>query len=244
MFLQKITSDDLNRNYSPSDIKQLCLRTKVRVDMTLFNCVHEAKKRFEKKGRLANRSERSTNALLIKAVHKKMVVPYTQEEVAKCNHIRQCQLKKENNFRLDRWRHESSQSRVIETTCSSSHQSLLLAQAPNDNPPPNTQEENTEVIMFPISNGTESQSSTIGLLDKEPDLSVGKKIAAVEKTPVANLDWVEAAVEYDSESITLETQEIELIDLQTESQHTEDYIVFGTQVPATSTQTQCSEPLL
>lgn len=213
--------------------------------MTLFNCVYEAKKRFEKKGRLANRSERSTNALLIKAVHKKMVIPYAQEEIAKFNHIRQCQLKKENNFRLDRWRLESSQSRVLESTGSTSHQSLLLAQVvPNDNPPPNTQEENTEVLIFPISNGTESQSSTMGLLAHEPDMAVGEKIAAVEKTPVANLDWVEAAVQYDSESITLETQEIELIDLQTESQPTDDYTVFDTQVPATSTQTQCSEPLL
>ncbi|KAL7736200.1 hypothetical protein ACLKA6_003740 [Drosophila palustris] len=109
----KITPDDLNREYSPTDVKQLCLRTKVRVDMTLFNCLWEARKRFDNKGRLANKSERAVNGMYMKAVRRKMVRPYSAERIAECNHIRQCELKKENNARLDRWRRNAIASSVV-----------------------------------------------------------------------------------------------------------------------------------
>lgn len=85
------------------ETKELCLRTKVCVKMTRYNCVYDAKKRFERRGR------RVTNALLVKAVGR-IVTPYTEQEIAKKNHVYQCELKKENNFRLDRWKLESSSS--------------------------------------------------------------------------------------------------------------------------------------
>lgn len=87
------------------DIRELCLRTKVRVNMTRYNCVHDAKRRFLKRGR------HITNSLLVKAVGK-IVEPYTEQEIAVSNHIFQCQLKKDNNFRLDRW-HLASSSLVL-----------------------------------------------------------------------------------------------------------------------------------
>lgn len=266
--LQKITVDDLSREYSPADVKQLCLRTKVRVDMTLYNCVHDAKIRFEKAGRLANRSERTINALLKKAVGR-MVAPYTPEEIAKGNHIRQCELKKENNFRLDRWRYESSQSRILESSSSGTtgHQSLPPAQVPNAQE--EDEEEEIEMLIFETTQDTEtrspstgethekeSQSSSIGELLNEPEMPEGGKVVHLDIAPKegkiatentsANMDWVEAAVQCNSQSMTVDTEEIELLGLESsQSQPTpEDYIVFDTQVPATSTQSQCSEELL
>lgn len=228
--------------------------------MTLYNCVHDAKIRFEKAGRLANRSERTINALLKKAVGR-MVAPYTPEEIAKGNHIRQCQLKKENNFRLDRWRYESSQSRILESSSSGTngHQLLPPAQVPNAQ---NENEEEIEMLIFEITQDTETpltgetleketRSSSIGELLSEPQMPEGGKIAhldiaskegkkATENTS-ANMDWMEVAVQLNSQSMTLGTTDIESSQIQLSP---EDYILFNTQVPATSTQSQCSEQLL
>lgn len=236
--------------------------------MTLYNCVHDAKIRFEKAGRLANRSERTINALLKKAVGR-MVAPYTPEEIAKGNHIRQCELKKENNFRLDRWRYESSQSRILESSSSGTtgHQSLPPAQVPNAQE--EDEEEEIEMLIFETTQDTEtrspstgethekeSQSSSIGELLNEPEMPEGGKVVHLDIAPKegkiatentsANMDWVEAAVQCNSQSMTVDTEEIELLGLESsQSQPTpEDYIVFDTQVPATSTQSQCSEELL
>ncbi|XP_064554898.1 telomere-binding protein cav-like isoform X2 [Drosophila montana] len=96
----------------------LCRRTKLRVNMTLFNCVWDAKRRLRRKDRRANRSDCYINAMLIKAVHRREILPYTDDEIAKCNHIRSCQLKKDNNCRLDRWRCDQkySESAVLQET--------------------------------------------------------------------------------------------------------------------------------
>ncbi|XP_034118791.1 telomere-binding protein cav isoform X1 [Drosophila albomicans] len=134
----RVSSEDLSRQYSPEDVRQLCLRTKVRVDMTLFNCLWDAKKRFDKKERLKNRSEVFINKMYIKAVAKKMVIPYEPKEIEKSVHIRRCILKKRNNLRLDRWNNlptqESSTSLSIEEISEDQEPSLMLAQIPNGLP--------------------------------------------------------------------------------------------------------------
>ncbi|XP_060645737.1 telomere-binding protein cav-like [Drosophila nasuta] len=134
----RVTSEDLSRQYSPEDVRQLCLRTKVCVDMTLFNCLWDAKKRFDKKERLKNRSEVFINKMYIKAVKKKMVIPYEPKEIEKSVHIRRCILKKRNNIRLDRWNNlptqESSTSLSIEEISEDQEPSSMLAQIPNESP--------------------------------------------------------------------------------------------------------------
>lgn len=59
------------RPYTEDEVKELCLRTKVKVDMTAWNCLWEAKKRFEAKGRFVNKSERFINRMYMKAVRQK-----------------------------------------------------------------------------------------------------------------------------------------------------------------------------
>jgi len=168
----KITAADLSREYSADDVKQLCLRTKVRVNMTLFNCVWDAKKRFDRKGRLSSRSERYVNSMLIKAVSRKMVVPYSAKRISNCNHIRQCQLKKDNNLRLNRWRLEP------------------------------------------------------------------------QSTPDTNCDWIDAALQINSESMEILDEDLETQQSENSvTQISEDYSVFGIQVPNTSTPAQ-SMPII
>ncbi|XP_034488972.1 telomere-binding protein cav isoform X2 [Drosophila innubila] len=230
----KITADDLSREYSPADVKQLCLRTKVRVNMTFFNCLWDAKKRFDKKGRLENRSERFVNEMLKKAVRKKMVFPYSPERVAKCNHIRQCQLKKDNNARLDRWSMEFRQSPVVEHSYAI-EPSLLMAQPSN------------EILA-------ETQESSIGMPESELEIWIdtAEDDEEIEDANVSkdsreqiivedNADWVEAAININSQSVDILNGDLQTP--QSESQP-EDYNVFGTQVPCTSTQSQGTEPFL
>ncbi|XP_062123427.1 telomere-binding protein cav-like [Drosophila sulfurigaster albostrigata] len=106
--------------------------------MTLFNCLWDAKKRFDKKDRLKNRSEVFINKMYIKAVKKKMVIPYEAKEIEKSVHIRRCILKKRNNIRLDRWNNlptqESSTSLLIEEISEDQEPSSMLAQIPNELP--------------------------------------------------------------------------------------------------------------
>ncbi|EDW62764.1 telomere-binding protein cav [Drosophila virilis] len=109
----KVKNSDLRRKHSADEVNMLCRRTKLRVNMTLFNCVWDAKRRLRRKDRLAKRSDCYINAMLIRAVHRREVVPYTDDEIAKCNHIRSCQLKKDNNCRLDRWRSKQKYSESV-----------------------------------------------------------------------------------------------------------------------------------
>ncbi|ALC45792.1 cav [Drosophila busckii] len=103
----EVTEKDMRRIYTPDEVRQLCTRTKLRVDMTQYNCVWDAKRRLMKKGRLENKSERFINAMLVKAITRKMCIPYTDEQIAKYNEIKRCELKKANNFRLDQWKRRS-----------------------------------------------------------------------------------------------------------------------------------------
>ncbi|KAM8707095.1 hypothetical protein ACLKA7_011233 [Drosophila subpalustris] len=250
----KITSDDLSREYSPTDVRQLCLRTKVRVDMTLFNCLWEAKKRFDKKGRLTNRSERTVNAMYKKAVQKKMVVPYSAKEIAQCNHIRQCQLKKENNARLDRWRRESIGSSVL------GEPSLMMAQIPNESMLPNRNNESAVAIVYPESNSVQAQDLSIRMPSSEPllwiessdedseDANAAEPAVANDAEPAdasaeVTPDWGRLVGDINSESMTIDEDFVDDQSTpQTESQPLpnipEEYNLFGTQVPCTSTQSQ------
>ncbi|XP_017856558.1 PREDICTED: telomere-binding protein cav [Drosophila arizonae] len=259
----KITSEDLSREYSDSDEMKLCLRTKVRVNMTLFNCVWDAKRRLDKKGRLVNRSERFINAMLVKAVTKKMVLPYTEEEIEKCNYIRRCQLKKENNRRLNRWNLESTQEAVLD--CSHLSPSLLPAQVTNQSQS-NSQQQSVELqlMKFPATLDSQNTESTLGILTNGPEMWVIEESPAAENISASEMveslsmpdlgpdtDWVHAAAQINTESMTIGTLEF---DLPTDSQpiisNSENYDNFNTQVPATSTQTQpqpqsqCTEPFL
>lgn len=260
--MQKITSEDLSREYSDSDKRKLCLRTKVRVNMTLFNCVWDAKRRLDKKGRLENRSERFVNAMLVKAVAKKMVLPYTEEEIEKCNYIRRCQLKKENNRRLNRWNLESTQENVLD--CSHLSPSLLPAQVTNESQP-NSQQQTVELPMkYPATLDSQNTESTLGILANGPEMWIIEESPAVENISASEIvenlsmpdlgpetDWAHAAAQINTESMTIGTLEF---DLPTDSQpivsSSENYDNFNTQVPATSTQTQpqpqsqCTEPFL
>ncbi|EDV92729.1 GH18668 [Drosophila grimshawi] len=216
--------------------------------MTLFNCVWEAKRRLEKKGRLANRSERFVNAMLVKAVTKQMVIPYSSEEISKCNHIRECQLKKVNNCRLNRWSNESSQSSVLERTQSNQSSLLPPAQMANESSDIplnlvvtiNSQALLTQPVMWV--NGETPESPA-----KSKDMAEAVDVS-IESTP--DMAWAEAAAQVNTESMTFESRDLELNTQQTESQpvalSNEDYELFGTQVPATSTQTptQSTEPFL
>ncbi|XP_052842785.1 telomere-binding protein cav-like [Drosophila gunungcola] len=98
----KVTPEDLTRIYSAEDIRMLCQRTKVKVNMTIKNCLWDAKKYLDKMRR-ANRSETYISRKIGKAVLKKKIIPYSETEVASYSHIVRCETKKENNFRLDRW---------------------------------------------------------------------------------------------------------------------------------------------
>ncbi|EDW58588.1 telomere-binding protein cav [Drosophila virilis] len=258
----KITSEDLTREYTQDEKRKLCLRTKVRVNMTLFNCVWEAKRRLEKKGRLANRSERFINAMLVKAVAKKMVLPYTPDEIAKCNHIRQCQLKKENNCRLNRWHRESTQATVLPDSNESSSQ--LPAQMPDQAASSGEQKSSASAsaLQYPASLDSQNSASTLGIFTNNPEMWVMEesqdtvgKLEVEAHTENSSLheygpdaDWAEAAVQINTESITIGTLDLDVQTPQTQSQPivstTEDYALFNTQVPATSTQTPCSEPFL
>ncbi|XP_060651646.1 telomere-binding protein cav-like [Drosophila nasuta] len=88
--------------------------------MTRFNCLWEAKKRFEKEDRFKNRSKDFINKMYIKAVEKGIVVPYKPEEIEIAVHIQRCKLKMVNNQRLDKWHRLASQA-----------SSTLLPHSPN-----------------------------------------------------------------------------------------------------------------
>ncbi|KAH8404642.1 hypothetical protein KR215_005844 [Drosophila sulfurigaster] len=176
---ERVTSEDLSRRYSPEDVRQLCLRTKVHVDMTLFNCVWEAKKRFDKKERLKNHSKNFINKMYIKAVKRKMVIPYEPKEIDTAVNIRRCILKKRNNLRLDRWNSLSSQvsstSLSIEEISEDQDPSLMLSQIPNQLPssPNGSRVAPVNTIIYPVDvtssapNSSEPQLWHVGNTESE-----------------------------------------------------------------------------
>ncbi|KAH8264368.1 hypothetical protein KR038_007699, partial [Drosophila bunnanda] len=113
----KITVDDMMREYTPEEVRMLCERTKVRVQMNRMNSVWDAKMRFDKKKRLENKSERFVNRMIEKAHMRKMVQPYSDLEREKYKELATCLTKKDNNTRLDRWQHQrlrASKSSVLD----------------------------------------------------------------------------------------------------------------------------------
>ncbi|KAH8358804.1 hypothetical protein KR093_002540 [Drosophila rubida] len=266
--LQKVTSEDLSRTYSASDVRQLCLRTKVRVNMTLFNCLWDAKKRFDKKGRLQNRSERFINAMYVKAVKNKMVFPYESEEIARCLHIRRCQLKRRNNFRLDRWRLPWQSPDVLEQSSGlDDESSLMLAQIPNrlPNSPANGKAATDIQLVYPASIESEIDIQLEHPAAKEPETSTSQQISEPELWPFkstnAESEDKQLSKNNESEDLTLSkmlankslpdwvdaavaiNSESMTIDIETQSESeplADDYLEFNTQVPCTSTQSQHS----
>ncbi|KAH8312703.1 hypothetical protein KR044_012327 [Drosophila immigrans] len=276
---ETVTNEDLSRIYTESEVRQLCLRTKLRVNMTLFNCLWEAKKRFDEKGRLDNRSERFINAMYIKAVKRGMVIPYEEEEISRCVHIQRCKLKKRNNCRLDHWRRlekgASLSSSSLVYSDEDSDPSLMLAQLPNRTMP--NSPKTAVQIVYPATIESDSSSSLNAsepqlwsvkkrqFEDKELSKNVESEDKLLEDTKSKDkelsknheseviqlfnglsdksLDWVEAAVQINPESMTID---LDTETPQTESQSIADnYLVFNTQVPCTSTQsTHYTEDLL
>ncbi|XP_016944441.4 telomere-binding protein cav [Drosophila suzukii] len=104
----RITEQDLAREYTEDEVRELCLRTKIKVKMTLYNCLWDAKKRFDAKKRLENKPEKFINGMYLKAVRKKMVEPYPEGYIANHRDVIRAQTKKLNNHRLDRWHGKKS----------------------------------------------------------------------------------------------------------------------------------------
>ncbi|XP_030376488.1 telomere-binding protein cav isoform X2 [Scaptodrosophila lebanonensis] len=199
----QVTSEDLSRKYTDDEVKELCLRTKCRVRMNMYNCVWDAKKRLTKK-------ERFINEMLAKAVRIRMVIPYTDEDVAKYNHISRCNLKRDNNIRLDRWRYEELNNLTGDVLCSAGKNSTPLDCG---------REQIIDEQEFQQGNYTQIP----------PELRVEPQLTAEPK-------FGEFLINMNSDSLTLYTQ------TQTESQkltdgtYSQDYEMFNSQIPATSTQ--------
>ncbi|XP_022224898.1 telomere-binding protein cav [Drosophila obscura] len=195
-----VTPEDLQRKYSRDEVKELCLRVKVCVDMTHLNCLWDAKERFNEKNRLDNRSERFINAMLVKAVVRKMVTPYTDEDVANANLVNRSQLKRTNNIRLDRWKRERERLAQTAIDC--------LQSLPGEESPTSPSESETETSFF-------ARPRTPQFDDQDDE------------------DWMQAGVQMNSESMSLVVSQSQS---QPVAPSSEDYIAFGTQVAAASTQ--------
>ncbi|XP_017084025.1 telomere-binding protein cav [Drosophila eugracilis] len=133
----RITEEDLARTYTEDEVRELCLRTKVKVNMTSWNCLWDAKKRFDKKNRLENRSDTYVNRMFLKAVRRKMVEPYTDEYVANQRDVASAETKKRNNYRLDKWR---NQRNALETESSPARETFV------DQAPLGTQDIDDEML--------------------------------------------------------------------------------------------------
>lgn len=185
VILKNITVEDLTREYSPTDVKELCLRTKVRVDMTRFNCVYDAKRRLERKGR------RISNALLVKAVGR-IVEPYTEKEISDGNHILQCELKKENNFRLDRWKFVASRS-LLGRSSTPVLENLPQAHDSDVTSQKRQGEQSEDVELIPFSSSPEMRSSSFKSFVNDIEMANEKNIVAAEMSD--GLEWIDEALE-------------------------------------------------
>ncbi|XP_068155886.1 telomere-binding protein cav-like [Drosophila tropicalis] len=235
----KVTIEDLKRQYNANEVRELCLRTKLKVNMTHLNCVHDAKKRLEAKGRLANRSNRFIDAMLTKAVNRRMVTPYSDDDVAKYKYINLCEFKKDNNVRLNIW--NKTLVRQLENNAREDqdavHRSLpsLQNEAGQDNweEAPVIEAFNVDGIGDDIEEDETNQGNTIGIIN----------IAMPSPQVVAQPDWLQDIDEINSESMTLCSEE--LLHTQSESEgQGADYVSFNTQVQATSTQDDDADKLL
>ncbi|EDW77853.1 uncharacterized protein Dwil_GK24325 [Drosophila willistoni] len=215
----KVTEEDLRREYTPEEERQLCLRTKVRVNMAYVNCVYDAKKRLDAKGSLTNKSYRFVNAMLIKAIKRHMVVPYPDDVVARHQYINHCELKKDNNLRLDRWKKQLERQKLLEN-------------------PPKTEpgDVNSSIIeLYDVD----------GIGDDDNTQEAGVQAAPLPQKN-QQTDWLLAIDEINSESMTLCDSNYSLQSqiLSQSDGMAADYATFNTQVPASSTQDSEADKLL
>ncbi|XP_034665900.1 telomere-binding protein cav-like [Drosophila subobscura] len=237
----KITPADLQRKYSAEELRELCLRTKVRVRMREHNCLWDAKERLGR--RLDNRSESFINRMLIKSVVRKMVEPYTDEEVARHNLVKRSWLKKRNIMRLEVWKRErESQSDTF------SGPSLVGIASQVDSAPAllelGTEQPEPEVDIFASSvvEDTGEDSVRPDALDDSQLWGIGHDGDTVSLPPesqsqqnssvpiASQMDWVDAALQINSEGMSLVNSSLSQPILS------EDYNEFGTQVAVASTQ--------
>ncbi|EDV44248.2 uncharacterized protein Dana_GF16116 [Drosophila ananassae] len=274
----RITAEELSRPFTREEVEELCRRTKVKVQMYRKNCVFEAKKRFDAKGRFKDASQRYIDKMLIKAVKRKMVTPYSDEEVAKWRSINRSLLKEQNLRRLEIWRQNrkslSRQSKTLNHTNDNISDSELMSSQSSVSIGSISDLEShlddggligigdTESAALGISS-TYPQMKLVkradisdcgGILEEEDDDDVSQLIiedmGQTQSQDVAqsqsqelgigpseeihpsllNLDWVQAGIELNSESIFDEKN--------TQSQKSDDtnYDAFGTQVGGASTQ--------
>lgn len=272
----RITAEELSRPFTREEVEELCRRTKVKVQMYRKNCVFEAKKRFDAKGRFKDASQRYIDKMLIKAVKRKMVTPYSDEEVAKWRSINRSLLKEQNLRRLEIWRQNrrslSRQSKTSNFTNDNiSDSELMSSQSSASNGDISDSESHhddgglvgigdTESAALGIS-GIYPQMQLVkradisdfgGILEEDDDTSqlIIEDMGETQTQDAAqyqsqelgigpseeihpsllNLDWVQAGIELNSESI--------LDEKNTQSQKSDDtnYDVFGTQVGGASTQ--------
>ncbi|KAH8332519.1 hypothetical protein KR074_004728, partial [Drosophila pseudoananassae] len=228
----RITAEELARPFSREEAEELCRRTKVKVKMYRKNCVFEAKKRFEAKGRFKDASQRYIDKMLIKAVKRKMVTPYSDEEVSKWRSINRSLLKEQNLRRLEIWRQSR---RSLSRESKSSHKSNFT----NDNisdvelMPSQSKEDydyNSEMLLQDICQSQSQNQDTGDVQSQELGIGPSEEI----HPSILNLDWVQAGIELNSESI--------LDEKNTQSQRSDDtnYEIFGTQVVGASTQDTAS----
>ncbi|SPP87826.1 telomere-binding protein cav-like [Drosophila guanche] len=257
----KITPADLQREYSPEEVRELCLRTKVRVNMRDLNCLWDAKERLGP--RLDNRSESYTNRMLIKSVVRKMVEPYTDEEVAHYNLVKRSWLKKRNIMRLECWKRErESQSESISVPSlvdiSSQFDSatdMLQLDTEHPEPLPVTFAQPMPLSVVEdtgehdVQNVTQSgdlenvymktEPELWGIGDESDTVSLPSESQSQQNSSVINvpdMDWVQAGLQINSEALSLQL----LNSTQSQPILSEDYNQFGTQVAVASTQEDAS----
>ncbi|KAH8382353.1 hypothetical protein KR009_002992 [Drosophila setifemur] len=222
-----VTEEDLRRPFSQEDVRNLCLRTNVRVNMNHVNCLWDAKMRFDKKGRLDNRSEAYANAMYVKAVRRQMVEPYTDEEVSQYSYIARCNAKKANNLRLDRWRRQ----REKELRAAESAES---PPAPLEMPtPPLAPQELLPVSETPVMATSEENEPFVPSSSENNLWGIGE--SEEQETQGPALDWEAAARQVNSQSLLFDYTSESLPDTQLTEP---DYETFQTHVLASSTEEQ------
>ncbi|KAH8306259.1 hypothetical protein KR018_005348 [Drosophila ironensis] len=237
----QISAHDLSRKYSDAEVEMLCRRTKCRVKMYVRNCVHDAKLRLSAKNRLANKSERFVNAMLLKCVRRGMVTPYTDAEVASWRTVHRCITKEQNNLRLDRWQGTKSAVGSLEDLSqdanaeADTHTEKSAAVEASKQDPEDIDEEDLDFILDDLEANLSSDQELNSQGD-EPEELTGN-------TQGDEPDWIRAGMQVNSESLEvdqgLRSQPSLMSQLSQEDDSPlfqEDYLRFDTQVVAASTQ--------
>ncbi|GBP03310.1 Telomere-binding protein cav [Eumeta japonica] len=80
----KPTEEDLRRVFTNEELKELCLKTKCKIDIWRWNAVNDYRILFTQSGRFQRWSEQDRLRMLAKAVNTmKPSVLYDEEEIAK-----------------------------------------------------------------------------------------------------------------------------------------------------------------